>query len=180
MLSQLLTLPVAEGMLISPEPGLAIWTIITFLLLVFVLGKFAWKPMLAMLNERERTIRESLDDARKATSEAEALMEKNRAILADAQNQANELLEKARKESEARRAEMLEQTRQESEVHLARTREEIDRQKRAAVKDIRAEVADLAIGAASRLVGQSLDADQHRRLVDEYFASLPGDEGQPS
>lgn len=167
-------------MLIQPEPGLAIWTTLTFLLLVFVLGKFAWKPILAMLSEREKTIQAALDDSKKARVEAESLMEKNRAILADAQNQANELLEKARRDAEARRAEMDEKTRQEAEALLARSREEIERQQRAALKEIRGEVADLAIGAASRLIGQTMDADQHRRLIDEYFAAFPGQGGQPS
>ena len=167
-------------MLIQPEPGLAIWTTLTFLLLVFVLGKFAWKPILAMLSEREKVIQAALDDSKKARDEAELLMEKNRAILADAQNQANELLEKARRDAETRRAEMAEKARQEAETLLARSREEIERQQRAALKEIRGEVADLAIGAATRLVGQNMDAEQHRRLIDEYFAGLPGRTGQPS
>ena len=74
-------------MLIQPEPGLVIWTIVTFLLLLFVLGRYAWKPLLAMLEERERTIQEALDQAKEARDESEQLLEKNRAILADARNQ---------------------------------------------------------------------------------------------
>ena len=167
-------------MLIQPEPGLAIWTIITFLLLVFVLGKFAWKPILATLQEREQTIQRSLDEAKQARDAAESLMEKNRAILADAQNQANELLENARRDAEVRRADIAEQARQEAEALLTRSREEIQRQQRAALKEIRAEVADLAISAASCLVGEGLDKDQHRRLIDEYFATLPGQADRPS
>ncbi|MFQ5720064.1 MAG: F0F1 ATP synthase subunit B [Acidobacteriota bacterium] len=167
-------------MLIQPEPGLAIWTILTFLLLVFVLGKFAWKPILAILHEREQSIRQALDESRRARDEAESLMEQNRTILADAQNRANELLEQARREAEARRAELVEKTRQDAEALMARSREEIERQQRAAIKEIRGEVADLAMGAAARVVGQSLDGEQHRRLIDEYFASLSGDPEQAS
>ena len=161
-------------MLIQPEPGLAIWTTLTFLLLVFVLGKFAWKPILAMLSERERSIQAALDDSKQARLEAESLMERNRAILADAQNQANELLERARRDGEARRAELAEKARQEAESLLARSREEIARQQRAALREIRGEVADLVIGAATQLVGQNMDGEQHRRLIDQYFAALPG------
>jgi F-type H+-transporting ATPase subunit b len=166
-------------MLIQPEPGLAIWTIVTFLLLVFVLGRYAWKPMLAMLSQREQTIREALDEAHKAKEDSETLLAKNRAILADARNQANEVLEKARQDSEQRRAELMEKARQESDVLLERSREEINRQKRLAIRELRAEAADLAIAAASRVVGTSLDQESHRQLVDEYFESLPDKGGQP-
>ncbi len=160
-------------MLIQPEPGLAIWTIVTFLLLVFILGKFAWKPMLAMLAERERTIQEGVEEARRAKADSEAMMEKNRALLADARNQANELLERSRQDAERRRADVAQKAREEAEALLARSREEIERQKRMAIRELRSEAADLAIEAASRVVGRSLDGDTQRRLVDEYFQSLP-------
>ena len=167
-------------MLIQPEPGLAIWTIVTFLLLVFVLGKYAWKPMLAMLAEREQTIRTALDEARKAREDSESLLEQNRAILADARNQANEVLEKARQDSEQRRAELSEKARQEAEGLLTRSREEIDRQKRLAIRELRSEAAELAIAAASQVVGADLDGESQRRLVDEYFDSLPEKGERPS
>ncbi|MFQ5766839.1 MAG: F0F1 ATP synthase subunit B [Acidobacteriota bacterium] len=160
-------------MLIQAEPGLAIWTIVTFLLLAFVLGKFAWKPMLTMLQEREKTIKDSLDQARMAREESESLLAQNRAILADARNQANDLLEKARQAAEDRQAKIAAKAREEAEALLARSRQEIDRQRRRALREIRAEAADLAIAAASRVVKQSLDGPAHRRLVDEYFSSLP-------
>ena len=79
-------------MLIQPEPGLAIWTVVTFLLLVFVLGKYAWKPLLAMLAEREQTIRTALDEARKAREDSKSLLEQNRAILAELLLQTEETL----------------------------------------------------------------------------------------
>ena len=167
-------------MLIQPEPGLAIWTVVTFLLLVFVLGKYAWKPLLAMLAEREQTIRTALDEARKAREDSESLLEQNRAILADARNQANEVLERARQDAEQRRAELADKARQEAEGLLTRSREEIDRQKRLAIRELRSEAAELAIAAASRVVGADLDGESQRRLVDEYFASLPEKGEQPS
>jgi len=160
-------------MLIQPEPGLAIWTVVTFLALLFILWKFAWGPILTILKQREDGIRSALDEARVAREQSEALLEENRAILADAQNQANALLERARQDSETRRAEQIEKTRAETETLLNRSREEIERQKRAAIKEIRAESADLVIAAASRLVERSLDDPAHRKLVDDYFAALP-------
>jgi len=166
-------------MLIQPEPGLAIWTVVTFLLLVFVLGKYAWKPLLAMLAEREQTIRTALDEARKAREDSKSLLEQNRAILADARNQANEVLEKARQDAEQRRAELSDKARQEAEGLLTRSREEIDRQKRLAIRELRTEAAELAIAAASQVVGADLDGESQRRLVDEYFASLSEKGEQP-
>jgi F-type H+-transporting ATPase subunit b len=167
-------------MLIQPEPGLAIWTVVTFLLLVFVLGKFAWKPIMAMLQERESTIRQALDEARQARQDSESLLEQNRAILADARNQASDILDKARQASEQRRGELTAAARKEAEELLTRSREEIQREKRQAIRELRGEAADLAINAASRVVGEGLDDQQHRRLVDEYFDSLPDRSGDPS
>ncbi|MFQ5670704.1 MAG: F0F1 ATP synthase subunit B [Acidobacteriota bacterium] len=160
-------------MLIQPEPGLAIWTVVTFLLLVFVLGKFVWKPMLGVLSQREQTIREALEEAQRAKQDSERLLEKNQAILGDARNQANALLEKARQDAELGRAEMAAKARQEAESLLARSREEIERQKRLAIQDLRSEAIDLALGAASHVVGAGLDSETHRRLIDDYFESLP-------
>ena len=136
--------------------------------------------MLAMLAEREKTIRESLEEARHAKQDAETLLEKNRAILADARNEATDILEKARQDADQRRSELTAAARQEAESLLARSREEIERQKRQAIRDLRSEAADLALAAASRVVASSLDAEQHRRLVDEYFESLPDRSGTPS
>ncbi len=150
------------------------------MLLVFILGKFAWKPLLAMLAERERTIRTSLEEARKARDDSESLLEQNRAILADARNQANEVLEKARQDAEQRRTELAEKARQEAEGLLVRSREESERQKRLAIRELRSEAADLAIAAASQVVGTDLDGESQRRLVDEYFASLSEKGEQPS
>lgn len=167
-------------MLIQPEPGLMIWTVVTFLLLVLLLGKFAWKPILAVLKERETTIRQALDEARQARKESESLLEQNRAILADARNQAREVLEKARQDAEQRRSDLVATARKEAEELLSRSRDEIQREKRQALRELREEAADLAIAAASRVVAGGLDAEHHRRLVDEYFASLPDQAGDPS
>ncbi|TDI30258.1 MAG: ATP synthase F0 subunit B [Acidobacteria bacterium] len=167
-------------MLIQPEPGLMIWTVVTFLLLVLLLGKFAWKPILAVLKERETTIRQALDEARQARKESASLLEQNRAILADARNQAREVLEKARQDAEQRRSDLVAAARKEAEELLSRSRDEIQREKRQALRELREEAADLAIAAASRVVAGGLDAEHHRRLVDEYFASLPDQAGDPS
>ena len=167
-------------MLIQPEPGLMIWTVITFLLLVFILGKFAWKPILAILKERESTIRQALEEAQRARKDSELLLEQNRAILADARNQASEVLEKARQDAEQRRADLAAAARKEAEDLLSRSRDEIQREKRQAIRELRGEAADLAIAAASQVVAGGLDAEHHRRLVDEYFASLPDQSSDPS
>ncbi len=167
-------------MLIQPEPGLIIWTVVTFLLLVFLLGKFAWKPIMAVLKERESTIRQALDEAQRARKDSESLLEQNRAILADARNQASEVLEKARQDAEQRRADLAAAARKEAEELLSRSRDEIQREKRQAIRELRGEAADLAIAAASQVVAGGLDAAHHRRLVDEYFASLPDQSSDPS
>jgi len=160
--------------LISPEPGMILWTLFTFALLLFILGRFAWKPLLAALEERERTIRESLDAARQAQEQASTALEENRQILAEARKSAGEILDRARQEAEHVKSGILEGARRDQENLLERGREEIEREKRAAIQEIRGVAADLALSAAEKLIGARLDEAGDRRLVEGYLQELEG------
>jgi F-type H+-transporting ATPase subunit b len=172
-MSLALTPVLAAGGLTSINPGLTLWTAITFLLLLAVLAKFAWGPIVKMLAERERTIREAIEAAKKERAEAERMFAEQKHSLAQAQREAAELAKRNQQEVEVMRQELTARARKEADELVATARRQIEEEKVKAVADLRAQVADLAIDAASRLVKVSLDDAAQRKLVEEYIAQLP-------
>ena len=159
--------------LVTPELGTIFWTLVTFLILLFLLGRYAWKPLLALLDERERTVKDGLDAAQKARAEADDLLRKNQEFQAAARRETAALLEQGRRESEALRAEILAQARSEAQALVEQGQKQIQYEQRQAMESLRRQVADLAIGAAERLIQRQLDDAKHRELVAEYVRSLP-------
>ena len=158
--------------LLTPHIGTMFWTLVTFLAMVFVLGRYAWRPMLGALGAREKAIQESIDGARKDREEAQAALAEQRELLADAHRQRNEALDAGRREAERLKAEILEQANQQRESLLKQTEEQVRSELRQARAELRGYAADLAIGAAQKLISRNLDGDLQRKIVDEYLANL--------
>jgi F-type H+-transporting ATPase subunit b len=163
----------AAGSIVDINPGLTLWTGITFLLLLVILGRFAWGPIVKMLDERERSIREAIDSAKKERAEAEKLLAAQKASLAQAQREAAELAKRNQQEVEALRQELTARARKEADELIADARRQIGEEISKARGELKAQVADLAIDAASRLVKANLDDKAQRALVEEYIAQLP-------
>ena len=158
--------------LVEINPGLIIWTIITFAVLMVILRVFAWKPLLGMLEERERTIRESLEQARKAKEEAEHLMTQHREMLGKARQEMAAIIEKAQRDAEQRRSDILARAQRDAEEKGRQFAEDLERQKRAAIRELKEESVDLVLAAASRLIDSSLDDDKHRALAKGYLEEI--------
>ena len=165
--------PVLAAGIMDLRPGLSIWTALTFLLLLVVLSKFAWHPIVRMLDERERTIREAIEQAKKERAEAERMLTQQKASLATAQREAAALAQSSKQEVEALRVELTARARKEAEELVASARQQIQDEKAKALAELRGQVADLAIDAARRLIQSSLDEKAQRALVEEYIAQLP-------
>jgi F-type H+-transporting ATPase subunit b len=163
------------GGLFSINAGLMIWTIIIFSTVLFLLWKFAFGPILALVNAREEGIQNALDEAKARQVEAEKLLAEHKAQLAEARRQAQEILAEGRDAGDRLRRELEEKAREEGDAILARARAEIEREKTAAVDTIRRESVDLALAAASKLLHQKLDGDQDRKLVMGYVDGLSND-----
>ena len=163
----------AVGALTDINPGLTLWTAITFLFLVAVLSRFAWGPIVKMLQERERTIREAIDAARRERAEAERLLAEQKETLARATREAAELARRNQQEVELLRQELTARARKEADELVASARGLIGEERSRAAAELRGMVADLAIEAASRLVTASLDDRAQRKLVEEYLQQLP-------
>jgi len=155
------------------NPGLTLWAAITFLLLLVVLGKFAWGPIVKMLDEREKTIREAIDAAKKERAEAEKLLAEQKDTLAKASREAAELAKKNQLEVEALRQDLTAKAKKEADELVATARRQIAEEKAKAIAELKSQVADLAIEAAGKLVKASLDEKAQRQLVQDYIEQLP-------
>ena len=166
---------VAEGGGLTPfsiNPGLILWTLIVFIVLLALLWKFGWPAILKSVEERERRIQKQLDEAEKARAEAAQLLEQQRRAIEKARNESQEILAKAKVVATKEREALLAKTREEQDQLLERARREIDAEKEKAILALRKEAVDLAIAAASKLLEQKLDSEADRRLVLDYLASL--------
>jgi F-type H+-transporting ATPase subunit b len=168
-----LTPVLAAGGITDLNPGLTLWTAITFLFLLIVLSRFAWGPIVKMLAERESTIRDAIESAKKERAEAERLLAEQKASLVKAQREAAELARRNQQEVEALRQELTARARKEADELVVTARQQIGEEISKARADLKAQVADLAIEAAGRLVKANLDDKTQRALVEEYIAQLP-------
>jgi F-type H+-transporting ATPase subunit b len=158
--------------LISVTPGLMIWTIVCFLIALYVLKKYAFGPIQKLIDERRERIQRSLEEADNARIEARKLLEEHKALLQSARGDAEQILAEARKTGEAMELRMREETEAERQRRLEETRREIAAEAQRALEQIRAEVADLTLEATSIVVGKKLDADRDREHISQAIGSL--------
>jgi F-type H+-transporting ATPase subunit b len=162
----------ASNALIQVTPGLMIWTIVAFLITLFVLKRYAFGPIQKMLDDRREHIRRSIEEADNARDEARKLLEEHRALIGQARSDAEGILAEARKTRESMEQRMRDDTEAERQRRLEETRREIAAETQRALEQIRSEVADLTLEATSIVVGKKLDADRDRELISEAIGSL--------
>lgn len=161
----------ASGLL-SPDPGLFVWILITFALFVYGFAKFGWNPILRALDQREKSIKESLESAEVALRKAEAISKDNEAKLREAHLQAQKILKEAGEKAEALRADRLDKASQEAGKLLEQARATIDAEKKKALEELRNEVADLALKSARIILDSEIDAEKNKKLVDNFIKDL--------
>jgi len=155
------------------NPGMMIWVWITFFLLLIILYKTALKPLLSSLTDREEGIRNDIDEAKKQREEAEELLGKHKKMIAEADAQAQAVLKEAQDIAQKSRSEILEKAREEAAKEVDRAKQEIEKQRDDAIKSLKAEVVDLAIGAAEKILTQAIDKETNKKVVDDYISSMP-------
>jgi F-type H+-transporting ATPase subunit b len=152
---------------------LFLFTLVLFSLFAAVLAKFGWKPLLAMIEEREKGVREAVEGAQRANAEAQALLARHQELLRNTGREREEILKKAVQEAEKLREELVVKAQAESDGLVARARAEIEQETRRALVEIRLSVADLAVDAAAKIVTSSMSPEAQKKLVDEFVSSLP-------
>lgn len=159
--------------MLEPNYGLVAWTIITFVLLVLVLRSIAWRPLLDALHKREEHIRGSIERAEQAKVEAEKLLDEHRSRLAQAESDVQRLLNEGKSLGEKLKDEIVVKANQQSQRMINQAKQEIERDKDAALSQLRSEVADLAIRATEKILDESLDEPRQRKIIDTYLKELP-------
>jgi F-type H+-transporting ATPase subunit b len=158
--------------LVQPDPGLYIWTIATFLVLVALLAKFAWRPLLDALDRRQEAIRKSLDDAQKARQELERLGVEQQRILAAARTEAEQILSNTRSDANRFREELKQKAQAEASGIVKNAERQIELETARALQQIRAEAVDLSVALASKLLERNLSKADNERLIEETFKQI--------
>lgn len=158
--------------LLSPDSGTLFWTVITFLLLLFILKRYAWKPILTTLENREKRIKDALAQAEQDRKSAQQLVEEQKQLLEKSRRDSAQILAESKKNAEATRKELLEHARNEADKILARARQEMELSKEAAISDIKQYAVEIALAAAQKVVGEAITPDHHLQLIDKYVKQM--------
>jgi len=163
--------------LVQPDPGLYIWTILTFLVLLVLLAKFAWRPLLAALDSRQESIRKALDDARKAKQELEGIHAESAKLLAQARSEAAEILSRSRSDADRFREEMKDKARAEAANLVRNAERQIELETSRAMQQIRSEAVELSVTIASKLLQRNVSKADNERLIEDTLKQLEGAHG---
>jgi F-type H+-transporting ATPase subunit b len=162
----------AGGGLLSVDGGLAFWTVVTFLILLFILKKVAWKPILTALDNRENAIKESLEKAELAKQEAQRILNENQASLAKAEEESKKIIEQSKVYADKLKEQIIQESKLQAKKLIDDAASEIDRKKDAAFQELKSHVAEIAIQAAGKLIKENLDQEKQRKLVDSYLNEI--------
>jgi F-type H+-transporting ATPase subunit b len=160
--------------LVQPDPGLFIWTIITFLGLLFALKKLAWGPLLEALETRQNAIRKSLDDAQQAKSELERLNAESAKIIQQSRVEAEGIVTQGRADGDRLREEIRSKARTEADNIVKNAERQIQLETTRALEQIRREAVDLSVMIASKIIQRNLSKEDNERLIDEALKQVQG------
>jgi len=155
------------------NPGLILWTILTFIILLFILSKVGWKPLVNALQAREQSIRDALQKAEEAKRESERMLAANTAAMAKANEETSRILKEGRELAEQMKSEIVAKAREGAKALMEQAKEDIQREKETALLQLRNEVADLAVNVAEKIIDETLDEAKRKKLVDSTLQSLP-------
>ena len=158
--------------LIQVNPGLMIWTIVCFLVVLVVLKRFAFGPVQQMIDTRRAHIQNAIDEADHARDEARALLEEHKKLIGQAKTESEEILADARRVGDAQRERVRAETEEDRQRRLEETRRQIEQATQQALGQIRDEVGKLSLAAAEKITRKSLTGGDQQRLIDEALAEI--------
>ena len=161
-----------DNPLVQPDPGLFIWTIVTFLVLLFLLSKYAWKPLLQVLENRQDLIRKSLDDAEQAKHELQQVQEESSRIVAMARVDADAIIAASRADAAKLQAELRAKARAEADGIVKNAERQIQQQADQSLAKIREEAVDLSLMIASKLIQRNLSKDDNDALIEDTLKQI--------
>jgi F-type H+-transporting ATPase subunit b len=158
---------------VEVRPGLIFWTLVTFVLVLFVLRKAAWGPILSLVEEREKQITSSIEAAKRERAEAEKLLAEQKTAIAEARRDAQEMLRRNQQDMEKFREELMARSRKEADEFKAQAQRDIEEQKARAIAEVRAMAVDLGMDVAGKLMSERMDDARHRALAEQFVQGLP-------
>ena len=158
--------------LVQPDPGLYIWTIVTFLILLGLLARFAWRPLLDALEQRQEVIRKSLDDARQARQELEQVKTEAARLLSEARAEANGIVSRTRSDAAAFAEELKVKARADADALVKRAEKQIEMQTSRAMENIRRETVELSVAIASKILRRDISKEDNERLMNETLKEM--------
>ena len=161
-----------DNPLVQPDPGLFLWTILTFMVLLGLLAKFAWNPLLALLDKREEMIRQSLDDAQETKQELQRLQQESKEILSKARVEAQSILAQTRSEAEKLKGEIKQKAKAEADSILRDAEKQIQVETEKAIAVVKHEVIDLSLLVASKLIKKNLSKEDNQSLIEESLKQV--------
>ena len=161
-----------DNPLVQPDPGLFIWTIVTFLVLLALLAKFAWRPLLQALETRQQAIRKSLDDAQQAKQELERLNAESAQIIARSRVEADAIISQSRSDGDRLREEIRQKARAEADHIVKSAERQIQLETSRALEQIRHEAVELSVMIASKIIQRNLTREDNERLIDEALGQV--------
>ncbi len=161
-----------DNPLVQPDPGLFIWTILTFLVLVGLLARFAWRPLLQALESRQAAIAKSLEDAQRAQQELERLQRESAQMMRQARTEAEAIVSRSRSDAEALREELKQKSRVEAASIVKNAEKQIQLETARAVQQIRKETIDLSVAIASKILRRQVSKDDHEGLIEETLKQV--------
>ncbi len=159
--------------LIEVNPGLIVWTLVTFICVLFILRRIAWDPILKLVDDREKAIVDAIESAKRERSEAERLLAEQKNAISDARREAAEMMRKNKDDVDKFRDELMAKSKKEADELVTVARRQINDEKTKAISEVRTLAVDLALEAAAKLIGSSLDDAKQKQLVKEYIEKMP-------
>lgn len=159
--------------LLSPNGGLMFWTLLIFVVLLIVLSRFAFKPLVAAVEAREASLEAAITKAAQDRAAAARLLAEQQAQLEAARAEAQKYIADSRVTAEKLKTSMLEETRAQQQEMLDRARRDLENEKVRAIAELRREAVDLALAGAGKLIAKNLDDAANRKLVEDFLASIP-------
>jgi F-type H+-transporting ATPase subunit b len=160
-----------EGLL-KVDPGLLLWTIITFVVMMLILWKVAWRPIIDAMDARAEKVRFEIDNAERTRQEAEKLLSQHKAMMDNAKNETSQIIAKGREEAEKMKNEILERANNDSRAIAERAKKEIELAKDKALADIKTEVVLLSTGIASKIISKNIKPEDQKALVEEALNKM--------
>ena len=155
------------------RPGLIFWTLITFIILFFVLRKVAWGPVLDLVEDRERQINNAIEAARRERAEAEKMLAEQKTAIAEARKESAEMIRRSQSDMEAFKEQMMAEARKKAEEEMTNARRMIQEERTKAIAEVKGTAVDLALAAAEKLISERMDDAKHRQMAEQFIEQLP-------